>query len=137
MSVIGTILAFLPALAARNRTPEDRYLVKRLAEALIDLADARRDLDDARRENFRLRQERDFFARAASQLRAEHDAPLTLQMQQAQHAHAAQQMQQAALDHYGLYQHGLLGQQNALPLHSGQFHDCTCTPSRAAALRGK
>jgi hypothetical protein len=40
-----------------------------------------------------------------------------------------------ANDHYGLYQHGLLGQQNAL--HQGMLHDCTCTPSRAAALRGR
>jgi hypothetical protein len=135
MSIIGTVLAFLPALAARNRTPEDRYLVKRLAEALIDLADARRDLADARRENFRLRQERDFFAQAASQLRAENDAPLMLQAQRNQ-AYAAQQ-QAVQNAHYGLYlyQQGLLGQQNALPLNPGQFHDCTCTPGRADVLR--
>jgi predicted HicB family RNase H-like nuclease len=137
MSILGYLLAFAPALAAR-REPVDPALDEEIARLRQEIAELKRELatelklmrDEARRLAIEARERRE------EQEQHRYAAQLNAQMaMQAQ----AMQAQLAAIGLSNPYQQQLgqnLAQQSLLGTQGlAAWAPCTCVPDRARALR--
>ena len=141
MSIASLILALLPAVAAKIRQPQPEKTkrereLERQVETLTFALDYQREAASViQAQNERLTRERDALLRRLEESHAEamrHVQARYAQLQNAQMQQHAQALQQSNMfAQQNAYHQGLLGMQQNV-----QWHDCTCVPDRASALRG-